>query len=302
MEQLRFDERVVVVTGGGRGIGRAHCLLLAARGAKVVVADVGASLAGDGSSSAPADEVVREILAAGGDAVACFADVTDEAGAASIVAAATDTFGRLDAVVNNAGISDKHPFDELTVEQYRRMMDVHFFGTLYVTRAAWPHFTRAGYGRIVNTTSEGMLGTLAQLTSYGAAKGAVLGLTRTLAAEGADHGIRVNAVAPRARTRMAEEGKGAYEPGSAVARRYDEVMASLDPELVSPTAAYLAHESCRLNGEALVSGGGHVRRMAVVLSQGICTPGLTIEDVAGNLDTILELTDHEIPVIGGFGH
>ncbi len=301
MDELRFDGRVVVVTGGGRGIGRAHALLLGSRGAQVVVADYGASLAGAGSSSAPADDVVQEIRAAGGEAVACFASVAEEPGAASIVDAALTNFGRIDAVINNAGISDKHPFDELTVEQYRRMMDVHMFGTLFVTRAAWPHFVKADYGRVVNTTSEGMLGTLEQLTSYGSAKGAVLGLTRTLAAEGAAHGIRVNAVAPRARTRMAEEGKGAYEPGSAVARRYDEVMASLDPELVSPTAAYLAHESCRLNGEALVSGGGSVRRMAVVLSQGIGKPGLTVEDVAENLDTILDITDPEVPVIGGFG-
>jgi NAD(P)-dependent dehydrogenase (short-subunit alcohol dehydrogenase family) len=301
MDELRFDGRVVIVTGGGRGVGRAHSLLLAARGATVVVADFGASLAGAGASPGPADDVVGEIHAAGGEAVACFADVADEDGAAGILEVALGRFGRVDAVVNNAGISDKHPFTELTVEQYRRMIDVHLFGTLFVTRAAWPHFVAAGYGRVVTTTSEGMLGTLEQLTSYGAAKGAVLGLTRTLAAEGAAHGILVNAVAPRARTRMAEEGKGAYEPGSAVARRYDEVMASLDPELVSPTAAYLAHESCQLNGEALVSGGGNVRRMAVVLSQGICTPGLTIEDVAAHLDTILDLTDADVPAIGGFG-
>jgi NAD(P)-dependent dehydrogenase (short-subunit alcohol dehydrogenase family) len=301
VDELRFDGRVVIVTGGGRGVGRSHALLLASRGAQVVVADYGDSLAGAGASSEPADDVVREIAAAGGNAVACFASVAEEAGAASIVDAALTNFGRIDAVINNAGISDKHPFDKLTVDQCHRMMDVHMFGTLYVTRAAWPHFVKAGYGRVVNTTSEGMLGTLEQLTSYGAAKGAVLGLTRTLAAEGVAHGIRVNAVAPRARTRMAEEGKGAYEPGSAVARRYDEVMASLDPELVSPTAAYLAHESCRLNGEALVSGGGNVRRMAIVLSEGISKPALTVEDVAENLDTILDITDPEVPAIGGFG-
>ena len=140
VDELRFDGRVVVVTGGGRGVGRAHVLLLGARGAQVVVADYGASLAGAGSSSAPADDVVQEIRAAGGEAVACFASVAEEPGAASIVDAALTNFGRIDAVINNAGISDKHPFDELTVEQYRRMMDVHMFGTLFVTRAAWPHF------------------------------------------------------------------------------------------------------------------------------------------------------------------
>jgi NAD(P)-dependent dehydrogenase (short-subunit alcohol dehydrogenase family) len=267
----------------------------------VVVADYGAGIAGDGASSDPASEGPEEINDSGGKAVSCFASVAEESGAASIIDTAITQFGRIDAVINNAGISDKRPFDELSVDQFRRMMDVHYYGSLFVTRAAWPHFVAAGYGRVVNTASEGILGTLEQLTSYGAAKGAVLGLTRTLAAEGPKHGILVNAVAPRARTRMAEDGKQAYEPGSDVALRYEAVMSRLDPNLVSPTAAYLAHESCALNGEILVSGGGDVQRMIVVLSQGISNPALTIEDVASQLDTILDLRDPNVPTVGGFG-
>ena len=191
MDELRFDGRVVVVTGGGRGIESRYASgPLGSRGAQVVVADYGASLAGAGSSSAPADDVVQEIRAAGGEAVVCFVSVAEEPGAASIVDAALTNFGRIDAVINNAGISDKHPFDELTVEQYRRMMDVHMFGTLFVTRAVFLAALREGRlraGRQHDLRRDA--GTLEQLTSYGSAKGAVLGLTRTLAAEGAADGI-----------------------------------------------------------------------------------------------------------------
>ena len=146
MDELRFDDRVVAVTGAGHGIGRAHALLFAARGAKVLVADYGVAIDGSGSSSSPAEDVVSEIRAAGGDAVACFADVSDEESAASIIGVAVSSFGRLDAVVNNAGIHDPAPFEQLTTAQFRRMMDVHFFGTLFVTHAAWKHFRATGYG------------------------------------------------------------------------------------------------------------------------------------------------------------
>ena len=203
-DELRFDDQVVVVTGAGRGIGRSHALLFAERGARVVVADYGVEVDGSGSSSTPADEVVAEIRDAGGEAIACFADVSDEEAASSIISTAIGTYGRLDAVVNNAGINDPGPFEDQTTARFRRMMDVHFFGTLYVAHAAWKHFIATGYGRIVNTTSEAMLGGIPQLSSYGAAKGAVFGLTRNLATEATGTGIRVNAVAPRAHTRMSE--------------------------------------------------------------------------------------------------
>ena len=298
MSELRFDGRAVIVTGAGRGVGRCHALLLASRGAKVVVADLGGSLEGEGASSEPADDVVDEIKAAGGEAVACYASVADEAGAASIVQAALDAFGRLDAVINNAGIAEPDMFEDLTLERFRRMVDVHYMGTVNVAFAAWPHMLEAGYGRIVNTTSEGALGTVPKCTSYGGAKGGVFGFTRALANDGLRYGIRVNAVAPRANTRLSAP--------KVLAKTYDlpvdmfeasDTMEKFKPELVSPAAVFLAHESCQLSGEVLVSGGGQVMRMVVMENEGITKDDLTPEDVAGSLDRLMDLSDaHEVKV------
>jgi NAD(P)-dependent dehydrogenase (short-subunit alcohol dehydrogenase family) len=297
MGELRFDGRCVIVTGAGRGVGRCHALLLASRGAQVVVADIGGALDGSGSSSAPADEVVAEIQAAGGEAVACFASVAEEAGATSIVEAALDSFGRIDAVVNNAGIAEPDSFEDLTMERFRRMADVHYLGSVNVTMAAWPHLVQAGYGRIVNTCSEGSFGTVPKCTSYGAAKAGVYGFTRTLALDAMRHGIRVNAVAPRANTRLAAPAvlaktydlpEDAFESG---------VMEQFRPELVSPVAAFLAHEACELNGEVLPAGGGQVFRLALIANEGITKEDLAPEDVLEGLDTIMDMTGaHEVKV------
>jgi NAD(P)-dependent dehydrogenase (short-subunit alcohol dehydrogenase family) len=295
MSELRFDDRVVIVTGGGRGIGRCHALLLASKGARVVVADAGGGIDGRGSSPAPADEVVREIQANGGKAIATYASVADEAGAASIVGTATEAFGRLDAVVNNAGIHEPGLFEFLSVEQFRTMLEVHFFGTVFVTRAAWPHFISAGFGRVVNTASEAMLGGIPELSSYGAAKGAVFGLTRNLATEGARYGIRVNALAPRAHTRMSESHSEALASMLSLPHEVmDQIKATMPPELCAPAAAFLAHESCPLNGEVLQIGMGSVARLAVVRAQGIAKDPLTAEDIAENVDSILDLSDAQV--------
>lgn len=295
MSQLRFDDRVVIVTGAGRGIGRSHALLLASKGARVVVADVGGGIDGSGSSRAPADDVVHEIEANGGQAVATYASVADEEAAASIVDTAMQTYGRVDALVNNAGIHDPGRFESLSVEQFRTMLEVHFFGTLFVTRAAWPHFVARGYGRVVNTASEAMLGGIPELTSYGSAKGAVFGLTRNLATEGTSHGIRVNAIAPRAHTRMSESHSEALASVMGLPREaMDEINASMPPELCAPAAAFLAHESCPLNGEVLQVGMGGVARLAVVHTQGISKDDLTAEDIAENLDTIMDVNDARV--------
>jgi NAD(P)-dependent dehydrogenase (short-subunit alcohol dehydrogenase family) len=243
---------------------------------------------------------VREIEANGGEAVACCASVADERDATSIVETALERFGRLDVVVNNAGISDKHLFPDLDHEQFRRMMAVHFFGTLYVTKAAWPHLVGAGYGRVVNTTSERIQGAQRELTSYGAAKGAVWALTRNLAAEGVPDGIRVNAVAPRARTRMSEDGQRvSAETGRDPA--VESALDRMDPDLVAPAAAYLAHESCALTGEVLVAGAGDVMRLAPIVTRGIARgKELSVEDVADGIDAILDAADARVAPVGSW--
>lgn len=294
MSELRFDGRSVIVTGAGRGFGRCHALLLASRGAKVVVADYGVNLDGSGSSSEPAEQVVKEIEAAGGEAVACCASVADEAGAASIVQTALDAFGRLDVVVNNAGIVDPHWFEDLGLDQFRTMVDVHYFGTVYVTMAAWPHLVAAGNGCIVNTTSEAILGVSPKGTSYSGAKGGVFGLTRSLALDGTRHGVRVNAIAPRGNTRMSTTGMLAYVFEQPEEAFKSEFFNSMKPELTSPVVAYLAHESCPLNGEVLVVGAGQVMQMAVIETKGYSNPDLTAEDVAANIGTILDRTDADL--------
>jgi NAD(P)-dependent dehydrogenase (short-subunit alcohol dehydrogenase family) len=289
MGELRFDGRAVVVTGAGRGIGRAHARLLASRGAQVIVADLGGGLDGTGSSLDPAAEVVDEILAEGGAAVACQASVAEESGAAAIVSTALDAFGRLDAVINNAGINDPAPFEEMDLDRYRRMVDVHFFGTLHLTRAAWPHLVASGHGRVVNTVSEAMLGGIPDVTNYAAAKGAVFGLTKSLALQGAALGVAVNAVAPRAQTRMTLGHNDAVAASQeASAEEMAAILAVMGPDLCSPATAYLAHESCPLNGEVLQVGMDTVSRILVVHTPGLAKPGLTMEDVAAGLDTILD--------------
>jgi hypothetical protein len=201
-------------------------------------------------------------------------------------------------VVNNAGIADPDLFEDLSIERFRRMVDVHYMGTVNVTFAAWPHMLKAGYGRIVNTTSEGALGTVPKCTSYGGAKGGVLAFTRALANDAMRHGLKVNAVAPRANTRLSAPW--------VLAKTYDapeemftesDTMEKFRPELVSPAAAFLAHESCPLNGEVLVSGGGQVMRMIIMENEGITKDALTPEDVAENLDRLMDLSDaHEVKV------
>ena len=289
MEELRFDGRVAIITGAGRGVGRAYARLLAARGARVVVADLGGGLDGQGSSAEPAEQVAGEIAADGGEAVACCASVATEEGAASIVQAALEAFGRLDVVINNAGISAPDWFEDLPLDQFRRMVEVHYLGTVHVTKAAWPHLQANGYGRIVNTCSEAAFGMVPKNTSYGGAKGGVFGFTRSLALDARRHGILVNAVAPRANTRLSDPDvlSHVYD---APKEAFTDAMQVFEPDLVAPAAAYLAHESCQLNGEVLVAGGGQVMRLAVIETPGLTRSPMTPEDVAANLKEILDTT------------
>jgi NAD(P)-dependent dehydrogenase (short-subunit alcohol dehydrogenase family) len=297
MVDLRFEDDVVIVTGAGRGVGRCHALDLGARGARVVVADLGGPVDGIGPSSrGPADEVVEEIRSGGGEAVACVASVAEEDGAASIVQTALDTYGRLDAVINNAGISDAERFEDQTIAQFRRMLEVQYFGTVFVCKAAWAHFMEQRSGRIVNTCSEGPLGIHGLMTSYGGAKGGVIGFTLALAAEAPDHGISVNGYSPRAATRMWDNQTKIYdlpEEAFAASRR------TFPPELASPAAVYLAHESCALNGVILICGGDQVLRMGFAQNEGARTDArLTAEFVADHIDAIVDMSDAKVVELG----
>jgi len=300
MNELRFDGKVVLITGAGRGVGRSHALSLASRGASIVVADRGVALDGSGGSAGPADEVVEEIRQAGGQAVACCESVTEEKGAAAMVQAALDNFGRLDVLINNAGINGPQLFENHTADDFRRMAEVHYIGSALVAHAAWKHFMAHGGGRIVNTVSEGPLGIHEMMTAYGGAKGGVIGLTLTLAAEAPKYGIAVNAFSPRVSTRMSSP-----EVMSHVYGRPPETFAKLGevfpPELCSPAAVYLSHESCPLNGVMLACGGGQVLRFAIMQNQGYTSDHLTVEEIAAHIDQIVDMSDAANVGVGAGG-
>jgi NAD(P)-dependent dehydrogenase (short-subunit alcohol dehydrogenase family) len=274
-----FEGRVAVVTGAGRGIGRAHALLLAARGAGVVVNDLGSSMGGEGADAEPASAVAAEIVAVGGAAIANHSDVSTTTGAQALVDAAIARFGRVDILVNNAGIVRWASFPEADADNLDRHLAVHVGGSFNTTRAAWPHMVERGFGRIVMTGSTGMFG-LPNNLSYAAAKGAVVGLARSLATAGAAHGIKVNVIAPAAFTRMA--GRGPDIPEMA-------------PELVAPMAAFLAHEDCPVTGEIYTAGAGRFARIFIASTEGYVNATPTIEDVAANWAMINDETDYYVP-------
>src|SRR5580692_12016046 len=253
MSDLRFDNRVAIVTGAGGGLGRAHAMLLASRGAKVVVNDLGSSTSGGGKSSAAADKVVEEIKAAGGDAVANYDSVED---GAKIVQCALDSFKRIDIVVNNAGILRDTSFPKMTQDNSDLIYKVHVLGSFRVTHAAWNHMRDAGFGRVIMTASAaGIYGNFGQ-ANYSMAKLGLHGFAQTLAIEGRKRGVHVNTIAPIAGSRMTET---VLPP---------DLLAALKPEFVSPLVAYLAHESCEENGSLFEVGGGFVGKLRFERAQG----------------------------------
>jgi NAD(P)-dependent dehydrogenase (short-subunit alcohol dehydrogenase family) len=250
------QDRVVVVTGAGGGLGRQYALTLAGEGACVVVNDLGGSRDGTGSGSAMADQVVAEITAAGGRAVANYDSVADPQGAENIVKTALDEFGKVDGVVSNAGILRDGTFHKMSSENWDAVLKVHLYGGYNVIRAAWPHFREQGYGRIVVATStSGLFGNFGQ-ANYGAAKLGLVGLINTLAQEGAKYNIKANAVAPIAATRMTED---ILPP---------EVLAKLTPEYVAPVVAYLCTEEVPDSASVFIAGGGKVQRAALFQNEG----------------------------------
>jgi NAD(P)-dependent dehydrogenase (short-subunit alcohol dehydrogenase family) len=303
MDELRFDGRSVIVTGGGRGFGRCHSLLLASRGARVVVADYGVEVDGSGSSPEPAESVAKEIVAAGGEAVACFANVADEQGADTIVKTALAAFGGVDVLVNNAGIWDGNWIDGVDNAQFRRMVDYHYLGTVYVTKAAWPHLKEADAGSIVNTSSEAVIGHIPKNADYAGAKGAVYSFTKALANNARQFGLRVNAVAPRGNTRMSTKAVLAHTFDRPVEEFEGEFYDAMLPEYVSPAVGFLAHPSCTLNGEVIVCGGKLAKRLALVETQGLTFTGDTVtpEDLAGNVDQLMDMTNAELQTIDLWG-
>ena len=264
---LRFDGRVAVVTGAGRGLGREFALLLARRGSAVVVNDIGRSMdqerydASADTITQVAQQVVDEIKASGGSAVASTADVSDPAAAESIVTTAVDAFGGVDIVINNAGILPHASLEELTPEQFMATLAVHVGGAFHVSRAAWPHFRRHGYGRIVNVCSSiGVVYGADNYAAYGSAKGGLMGLTRVSACEGAQHGILVNGLLPNAATRGRASVTQPLQSSG--------VDNDRSAELVAHAAAWLAHDQCSASGEFFAAKSGSMREIFMSVAEG----------------------------------
>ncbi|AJE16445.1 SDR family oxidoreductase [Stutzerimonas balearica] len=282
-QAIRFEDKVVIVTGAGGGLGRAHALAFARHGAKVVVNDLGGSAQGEGANSHAADRVVEEIRQAGGTAVANHDSVTE---GARIVEQALDSFGRVDVVVNNAGILRDKTFHKMEDADWDLVYRVHVEGAYKVTRAAWPLMREQGYGRVIFTAStSGIYGNFGQ-SNYGMAKLGLYGLTRTLALEGRKNNILVNAIAPTGGTRMTE---GLIPP---------QVFEQLKPELVSPLVVYLASEQCQETSGLFEVGGGWMGKVRWERSLGVGFDprgGFDAEDVAVNWQRICDFENAAHP-------
>jgi NAD(P)-dependent dehydrogenase (short-subunit alcohol dehydrogenase family) len=273
MTDRRFDGRVAVITGAARGLGREYAMLLSSKGAKVVVNDPGVSVKGEGIDAGPAEQVVRDIKAAGGQAVACTESVATPAGGKAIVQAALDHFGRIDILIHNAGNVRYGSLEEITQEDFEAVVNVHLMGAFHVARPAFPIMCKASYGRIVLTSSIGGLYGTKRVVNYGVSKAGIIGLNNVIAIEGADRNVKSNIILPGAVTRKADGlDTSQYPP--------------MGPELVSPVVGWLAHESCSINGEMLISMAGRVARALIAETEGVYRPSWSIDDVAEQIDAI----------------
>jgi NAD(P)-dependent dehydrogenase (short-subunit alcohol dehydrogenase family) len=272
MNKIGFEGRVAVITGAGGGLGRAHALLLAARGAAVVVNDLGGSINGVGGDQSAAQKVVAEITAAGGRALANCDDIATPEGAQRLIDAAVQAFGRVDILINNAGILRDKTLIKMEPADFETVVRVHLLGSAWCSRAVWPIMQKQQYGRIVMTTSAaGLYGNFGQ-SNYGAAKLGIVGLMNTLKHEGAKFGIRVNTVAPVAITRMTED------------LPFSRMLTEALPERVAAGVAYLASEACELTGQILSAGAGYFSTVRIVEGQGVHAPAgeVTPEFVASH--------------------
>ena len=284
---IDFKGRVAIVTGAGGGLGRQHALALAARGAKVLVNDLGGARDGSGSSLTAAEQVAAEIRAAGGEAIANGASVTDWDAVQAMVQQAVDTWGRIDIVVNNAGILRDKTFAKMDLADFRLVLDVHLMGAVHCTKAAWPHMVAQNYGRILMTTSStGLYGNFGQ-SNYGAAKLALVGLMQTLGLEGAKHDIRVNCLAPTAATRMTE----GLMP--------EEILAALQPQAVTPAMLVLVGQDAPTR-TVLCAGAGNVEAAHITLTQGawIGLDAQSPERLAAQMEQVRDRTGEMVPPNG----
>ena len=294
VDELRFDGKTVIVTGGGRGFGRGHAMDFGRRGANVVIADYGMELDGTGWDAGTAEAAVQEIRDAGGEATAVFANCAIETEAERVVQTAVDTYGKLDVLVNNAGISDPDWLADQTAERMIRMVDNQFFTTLWMTKAAWPHLVASG-GAVVSTASEATTGNVPKAPVYSGAKGGVFSFARAMAHEGSKVGVRSNAISPRGKTRMVTPEKMAAHY-DVPPETFEHTFDAMPVEYPAAAVVYLAHESCELNGETLVCGGGGALRLGMFMTEGYWKDGapFTAEDIAENIDKVMSMDGYRV--------
>ena len=283
MSEIRFEDRVAVITGAGGGLGKTYAIELAGRGAKVVVNDLGGATDGTGGGSSMADATVKEITEAGGTAVANYDSVATPEGGEAIIQTALDSFGQVDVVINNAGILRDKTFAKLPPEDLQIVLDVHLKGAFFVSQPAFRAMKERGYGRFLFTASAaGIFGNFGQ-TNYGAAKMGLVGLSNVLALEGAKYNIRSNVIAPVANTRLTRELLGP-------------LAEKLDPSYVTPLSVYLVSEPCEISHEVYSVGGGRYARIFVGLTPGWTSKGVpSVEELAANLETVRETEGYIIP-------
>ncbi|MER7684898.1 SDR family NAD(P)-dependent oxidoreductase [Streptomyces sp. NPDC097610] len=294
---IRLDGKAVAITGAGRGLGNAYARLFADRGAQVVVNDLGTSGEGHGNDASVAENAAAQIRAAGGTAIADTHDVSTQEGGAALVERTLDEFGRIDVLVHNAGIITSKPFTETTSTDFTQYMQSHLMGLVATAQAAWPAMQRQKTGRIIATESSAGLYGLAGQATYAAAKGAVHGLMRTLALEGAEHGILVNAIEPGGYSRM-HSAAISDEAQLEVMRR------TMSPDLVAPVVVWLGSDDCAVTGQTFTTRSGLVVKIAIGFGEGFFAPELTPESVAANYDSIASVNGFYEPtdVIDGLTH